>query len=106
MRTLEQIRDTINEVDRKMADLFRARMEAVSEVAAYKQEHELPVFDPAREQAVLERNTMAYPDDSTRAFYASFLQNTMDISKEYQKQLMEECTADTGMSKKTVFRNN
>lgn len=89
METLEQIRETINEVDRKMAVLFRERMDAVKRIAAYKQEHGMPVFDPEREQTVLSRNTNAYPEDETRGFYASFLQNTMDLSKEYQNRLMK-----------------
>ena len=87
MKTLEHIRERINETDRKMAVLFRHRMEEVKEVALYKQEHGLPVSDPERERAVLEKNGASYPDDSTRDLYLSFLQSVMDISKEYQRQL-------------------
>ena len=87
METLERIREKINETDRKMADLFRERMEEVREVALYKQEHGLPVFDPERERAVLEKNGASYPDDSTRGLYLSFLQSVMEISKEYQCRL-------------------
>lgn len=88
MKTLEQSRKVINEIDRKMADLFRKRMEEVREVAAYKQEHGIPIFDPEREKTVLNRNTDTYLDDDTRDLYAAFLQNTMDLSKQYQHRLI------------------
>ncbi len=89
MDTLEQARAAINAVDRKMAELFKERMEAVRDIAAYKQERGLPIFDAEREKAVLARNAAAYADDDTRAFYVSFLQDVMDVSKRYQHRLLE-----------------
>lgn len=88
MKTLEESRRIINEIDRKMAHLFQERMEAVREIAAFKQEHDLSVFDPEREQTVLNRNIGEYPDDGTRDLYVAFLQNTMDLSKQYQHRLI------------------
>lgn len=88
MKTLEESRLVINEIDRRMAQLFLERMEAVREIASFKQEHEMPVFDPEREQTVLNRNIGEYPDDGTRDLYVAFLQNTMDLSKQYQHRLI------------------
>ena len=89
MDTLDRARTAINEIDRKMAELFRERMEAVRKVAAYKQERGLPIFDAEREKAVLSRNASAYADEDTRAFYVSFLQDVMEVSKRYQHRLLE-----------------
>lgn len=90
MDQMDKARETINAIDREMAMLFQRRMEAVRDIAAYKQERGLAIFDAGREKTVLEKNAALYPDDETRALYVSFLQNVMDISKHYQHHLMEE----------------
>lgn len=84
MDELQQAREQIDRIDTEMAALFAARMAAVKRIAAYKQAHGLAVFDPAREQAVVEKNAAAYPDAETRELYASFLQRCIELSKEYQ----------------------
>ena len=86
---LEKARETINSVDEQMAKLFLQRMESVKEIAAYKQEKNLPVTDEEREKIVTERNVGAYPNEETKSYYASFLQNVMELSKQYQKKLRE-----------------
>ena len=55
MDTLEQARAEIDAVDAQLAALFERRMAAVLSVAQYKQAHGLPIFDAAREAAVLEK---------------------------------------------------
>ena len=89
MDQLQKAREAINSVDEQMAKLFARRMEAVKAIAAYKQEKDLPVMDAEREKAVLERNLSAYPDAQTKEYYASFLQEVMEISKEYQQSLRD-----------------
>ena len=46
-------RNIIDEADREIAKLFEKRMEAVKEIANYKQAHGLPVRDAQREQEIL-----------------------------------------------------
>ena len=53
---LKDIRKKINEIDKQMAKLFEERMQASSEVANYKKEHALPIFDSSREQEVINKN--------------------------------------------------
>ena len=55
MDALEQARAEIDKVDAQLAALFERRMAAVLQVAEYKRAHGLPIFDAAREAAVLER---------------------------------------------------
>lgn len=89
MDRLEEARQIINEVDSEMAQLFAKRMKAVQTVARYKQEHGMPIFDSTREKAVLARNAKLISDESIKSFYVRFLQDTMNISKQYQHQLLE-----------------
>ena len=53
MDALEQARAEIDAVDTQLAALFERRMAAVLQVAEYKRAHGLPIYDAARETAVL-----------------------------------------------------
>lgn len=89
MNKIEQARAVINETDKEMARLFEKRMEAVRNVAEFKSERGLPVFDAGREAQVIARNTAFVSDPVLREYYTSFLIDTMEISKRYQHRLME-----------------
>lgn len=52
---LKDCRRRIDEINSEMERLFLERMEISLDVAAYKQEHHLPTFDPAREREILRR---------------------------------------------------
>lgn len=86
---LKAAREKINEVDEKIAQLFVERMEAVKDVAEYKAENNMPIFDSSREKEVIEKNSKRVEDEVLRTYYIDFLKSTMDISKEYQRKLLE-----------------
>lgn len=85
---LKDIRQKINEIDKEMAKLFEERMKASSEVANYKREHALPIFDSSREQEVINKNLEYITDENIKQYYVNFLQKTMDVSKQYQASLL------------------
>lgn len=89
MNKLEIARKQINEIDKEMADLFVKRMQAVKLVAEHKKEHGLPVLDASREEAVLEKNSAFIQDNDIKSYYVGFLQNNMELSKQYQHRLLE-----------------
>ncbi|MBR5429621.1 MAG: chorismate mutase [Firmicutes bacterium] len=89
MNDLEQARQTISDTDRQIAELFCRRMEAVRAVAAYKKERGLQILDEKQEKLVLERNSSYINDPEIRAYYRSFMQETMDLSRKYQHRLIE-----------------
>lgn len=89
MEKIEDARNEIAAVDREIAELFIRRMNAVKEVAEYKKERGLPIFDAAQEERVIARNLQYIEDDSLKGYYRSFLQSTMDVSKQYQRRLTE-----------------
>ena len=60
-----------------MAALFVRRMHAVEQVADYKRAHGLPVFDGAREDAVVAKNSAYVEDEDIRPYYVEFLRDTM-----------------------------
>ena len=89
MTELEIARQTINEVDKAMAELFVKRMNAAKVVAEYKREHGLQVFDAIREAEVIKRNSQMIENDTLRSYYVDFLQHNMDVSKNYQHRILE-----------------
>ena len=89
MNKLEQARMIINEVDREIAVLWEKRMQAVKMVVEYKMEHQLPVFDGTREKEVIERNSSLIQDEQLKSYYVETLQMMMEISKKYQREIME-----------------
>ena len=86
---LNEARAEIEAVDREMAELFRRRMTAAAQVAAYKQEHGLPILDAAQEQRVLDRCLPLMPEPELKEYYVDYLKGLMDLSKRYQRQLTE-----------------
>jgi chorismate mutase/prephenate dehydratase len=75
MSLLEDARKQINEVDKEIARLFEKRMQAVEDVAHYKQEHALPVLDQGREQEVLDRNVNYIENEKYKDSYLSMMKD-------------------------------
>ena len=58
MEKLIYARETISAIDQEIAALFEKRMNAVKLVSEYKIEHGLPIYDAAREEALIQKNTL------------------------------------------------
>lgn len=100
-KDLSQIREEIDQVDRQLVELFCRRMAISSEVAAYKQQNGLPITDPARERAVLNKAAaLAQPpfQDYTRILYGTLF----DLSKAYQASLSPKSSALAGQIRKAA----
>ena len=85
---LKDAREKIGAIDEKMAKLFEERMDVVREIAEYKSARGLPIEDKERETSLLESKSKVIKDSNLRPFYANFLQETMDISKKWQRRLI------------------
>lgn len=86
---LLEARQTINRIDEEMSRLFVQRMAAAAQVADYKKQRGLPVYDPVREGEMLQRNAARVTDPALREHYVRFLQSSIAISRAYQRQLLE-----------------
>ncbi len=84
---LQEARKIINDIDAKMAELFVQRMKASEMVFAYKKEFGLPIFDPKREDSVIEKNAAMIEDDVLKGYYIDYIKNLMSVSKAYQYRL-------------------
>ena len=90
MTELDVARNIINATDKEMARLFEQRMDAVRMVASYKKEHGLPIDDLEREAAIIARNSELVECDDYRSYYVDFLRSTIDISKKFQHNLLDD----------------
>ena len=84
---LNECRLLLNEIDAKMKDLFLKRMDVVKEVALYKKENNLPIFDEKREAEMKERLTADL--DDMKDYYLDFLEEVLKISKQYQTNILK-----------------
>ena len=88
MDKLNKAREQIDIIDKEMATLFEKRMQAVKEVAEYKIEHALPVFDKEREDKILQSCTSKLFDQTLAEYYVDYVKNLMRVSKNYQNKIM------------------
>ena len=87
MNELEKARAIIDECDELMARAFEIRFHAVQSVSEYKVQNGLPVFDAAREEAVIKKGLAKIGDENLKPYYERFLKSLMELSKEYQEEL-------------------
>lgn len=77
---LTEIRGNIDKLDEQLLELFKQRMTLTSEVARYKAQNNMVVFQGDREKAIIERVKQNTPEELRKS--AAFLfMNIMDISK-------------------------
>lgn len=90
MNKLEEGREIINRVDNELVKLFEERMHAVEGILEYKKENKLPIFDASREKANIEKGIEKLDDKNLGKYFTDFYQHLMDVSKDYQKDLLKE----------------
>ena len=84
--SLQEIRNEIDAIDQQLVRLFARRMDCSRRVAEYKYNNGLPIFNPEREQQVLnkiEADAKEY-GSSARQLYA----NIMELSRALQHDML------------------
>ena len=94
MKTLEQCRYEIDEIDDQLMHLFEKRMNIAKEVVLYKQKHQMNIFQPEREKQVVEKNVTRIQNNELKEHAKIFVQEIMNISKTYQSQFVSNCNQD------------
>ena len=77
----------IEDIDKQMAKLFEMRMECSKEIALYKKENNIPIYDATREKTLIEKNRSYIKNDMFKEYYLEFFKGLLDISKKYQEKL-------------------
>ena len=80
---MNQIRQRIDKIDADMVELYKQRMEAVSEIGEYKRANKLPIYDSERERNLLNKVAEQAGEEYEGGVRAMF-QTIMELSRSYQ----------------------
>ncbi len=84
---IQDKRNEIDAIDAQLISLFEKRMRVSEDIAAYKKENNLPVYDPKREREKLTYIANQLPEEMQD--YASLLYNLIfELSRSYQYRMM------------------
>ncbi|MBE6835427.1 MAG: chorismate mutase [Ruminococcaceae bacterium] len=84
---MEELRNEIDSIDSQLTELFEKRMKVAKEIAEYKSENNLPVYDRGREREILNKvteNCSPELENYMRSLYIT----VFDLSRSYQKKLL------------------
>lgn len=100
-KTLLDIRDQLDVIDREMTELYKKRMELCAEVANIKIKSGKAVFDPAREAEKLDTVESYLDDDFDKKGIRELYQQLMTISRRLQLGILSQHgkSFDTGYEK-------
>lgn len=90
MTELDQLRNEIDCIDRQLLALFEARMQVSRGVARYKKAHDMQIFVPEREKAVLEDRVSRLEDKALSEAAAEFFRHLMELSRGEQQKVLAQ----------------
>lgn len=101
---IKELRNNIDRIDSELTALFKERMETAAEIAKYKKENNMPVFNKEREREVLNSVTEGMPTE-LQGYTKTLYETIFNLSRSYQKkiirptsnlsEMIEEVTAST-----------
>ncbi len=94
---LEEIRTKIDTVDQELLDLFETRLALSRQVAEYKRNNSLPVYDAVREQEKLGRIQAMCKSPGDSPYAADLFAHIMGLSRKLQYGVLGEKTQDSGL---------
>lgn len=100
MADLDDYRSKIDELDKEITRLFEERMDTVINIANYKKDNKLPIFNRDREDEVIEKNVGYLKNEDYAEETRKFFISLMEVSRELQSRKMVE--AETKDEKKEV----
>ncbi|MCL2473799.1 MAG: chorismate mutase [Alphaproteobacteria bacterium] len=83
---LQQLRLKIDEIDAELIRLFQQRMDVSAEIARYKKQHNLPIYDPARERQKLDE-VSGKVKEGHKAHISALFSLLFEISRREQESI-------------------
>lgn len=85
---LEELRQQIDAVDRRLVQDIKERMNVAAEIGRYKREHGIPVMDSKRERDVLHKIVEMADDPMLSSYYKVLYSLLFELSRSYQNKLI------------------
>lgn len=89
---LSELRTQIDSIDKELVRLFAERMNCSAQVAEYKRQNNMPVFDPVRERELLRRVGEMMPDGMDE-YAISLYSLILELSRSSQNRILGRRTA-------------
>ena len=83
---ITEARKNIDKIDEELIFLFEKRMKISAEIAQYKRENNLPVFDEKREIEILKKID-ATAENELKIYTENLYKKIFEISRSYQDKL-------------------
>jgi chorismate mutase-like protein len=87
---LNELRERLDTIDEQVVSLLSERAQVVVQVAAFKLQHNLPVYMPEREVFIIERLRALNPGplggDTLERIYRTILEEMRKFESEYYKE--------------------
>ncbi|MCL2035763.1 MAG: prephenate dehydratase [Oscillospiraceae bacterium] len=103
--SLQDLRKKIDEVDDALAALFEKRLDISTEIAAYKQQNNIPVFDPSRERQKLYDLSLK-TGKGREAYITAFYSTLFDASRAEQERILNTACPLIGKIENAVQNSN
>ncbi len=94
MKTLEESRTLIDEIDNKIIELYEKRMQVVKDVIEYKIENNIPILDANRESSMLNKNLKKINNEEFKKYYEDVLKGYLKASKAMQQDILNSKSKD------------
>lgn len=91
--SLKEIRNHIDEIDQKLMELFKQRMELSEEVAYIKRENNISLIDPVRESEIIDK-AVEITGQSLKGETTALVRSLMGLSKSWQRKVLFNETAE------------
>ena len=85
---LSEFRQKMDELDKGIVDLFQQRMDLSAEIAKFKQENNIPIYDPARERQKL-YDLAGTVQENRQAYITSLYSMLFDLSRAEQERIVK-----------------
>ena len=87
---LLECRNEIDKIDKELVELFEKRMNVAVNVAKYKIENNIPIFNGAREAEVIQKNINRLNNREYSKLTEKFFTNLMELSRSLQADIIED----------------
>ena len=94
---LSECRNEIDKIDKELVELFEKRMNVAINVAKYKIENNIPIFNEAREAEVIEKNINRLNNKEYSKLTEKFFTHLMELSRSLQADIIDENNKDNNM---------
>ncbi|MEW5974463.1 MAG: chorismate mutase [Acidobacteriota bacterium] len=83
-------RKRIDEIDKQLAELLCERSRCVIEIGKIKRQQNLPLYDPEREQKILDRVASNNPGPLESKALQRLFERIIDESRRVERMILEE----------------